>query len=122
MREIKFRVWDEKTKKFILVIDFSQNPLCWADKMHADYSLSQYTGLKDKNGKEIYEKDFLRHPDSGLVYCIRWNTDTASYEFYKADESDSLMAHFKSMANYCEVIGNIYSNPELIKLLCKKKS
>lgn len=74
----------------------------------------QFTWLIDKNQKEIYEGDILRHPDSNNLYRIWFNIDTASYEFFKMDLSDRLMAHFKSMANYCEIIWNVHENPDLL--------
>jgi hypothetical protein len=135
MRTIKFRVWDGEVMIYDIQNAYDMYPLnedneendtkyekskvyqahSFGDILRQDWDVMQFTGLKDKNGTEIYEKDLIRHPDSGLVYCIRWNIDTASYEFFNTDNSDRLMAHFQSMANYCEVIGDIYSNPELIK-------
>lgn len=74
--------------------------------------LMQYTGLKDKNGKEIYESDILREKIGGKVfkYAVIWNEECAAF-------GDDDGQHFNDDidAKKVEVIGNIYENPELLK-------
>lgn len=79
---------------------------------------SQFTGLHDKNGKEIYEGDFLK-----LIDEYRGKGEKPSYVIFK--DSQWMMqgtmhyTHVDSINNYCldkmEIIGNIYENPELLK-------
>jgi len=116
-REIRFRAWDTFNSKIIdweLVKDCFRG-LDW-DTVVSDYLLMQYTGLKDKNGKEIYEGDIVKHDDFSGGACLRqpqrdsvvgWSSKNACFhlEGYQAYGMDKKF----------EVIGNIYSNPELLK-------
>ena len=70
----------------------------------------QYTGLKDKNGKEIYEGDLLKQK-----IIVKWNEKFASWCLYR--EGWMFTHWFGESCNpeECEIIGNIYENPELLK-------
>lgn len=87
-----------------------------------DVVLMQYTGLKDKNGKEIYEGDVIKcnpHWSNGDIYevgVITWEKQRAGF---MVNVGRLTVQGFKSLkmggASHKEVIGNIYENPELIK-------
>lgn len=70
----------------------------------------QYTGLKDKNEKEIYEGDIIQY-DVDEVFTIVWNNDYACFDFEPRDGDDTIA---DLLVSGCEVIGNIFENPELI--------
>jgi len=137
-REIKFRAWDKKEKMmcYVSLIDF-ENSTCVLiyptktykeeDKSFSEVKLMQYTGLKDKNGKEIYEGDILKSVTlDGKVHhepvkfhegCFcklttlppnnrkRWS----SLRIHLYDDMDILIAY--------EVVGNVFENPELLEEL-----
>lgn len=76
--------------------------------------LMQFTGLKDANGKDIYEGDILQSK-GGDIMRVNWNEKFASFCL---DKKGWLFSHYFGEAvdpNDCEVIGNIHEHPHLIK-------
>jgi len=115
MREIKFRVWDtDENEMHWLVnnIDQVDQEVTRQSElldMHEEYGypIMQYTGLKDKNGKKIYEGDILKSISGmGEVY---WNNEIGAWAWPPGE--DWGMIEDKNI----EVIGNIYENPEKLK-------
>lgn len=108
MRQIKFRAWDYYDKKMVdMPINHSGYTLNEVFENVVDedrYGLMQFTGLLDKNGKEIYEGDIVEH--NLLLSEVRWSDEWGTWEVY---DNDMLGNHHKVL----EVIGNIYENPEL---------
>ena len=108
MRDIKFRAWEAANAqmnydpRFIAWESAAGMPLYAINRANQepDVVLMEYTGLKDKNGKDIYEGDILKGGNGGLVQC-----EDALRVFYSSAEA----------ARQLEVVGNIYENPELLK-------
>jgi uncharacterized phage protein (TIGR01671 family) len=77
--------------------------------------LMQFTGLHDKNGKEIYEGDIVKTKDDTLK--VFWNSSTASFdvEFSGGDCEPLVPFYGEWYPDQHEVIGNIHENPELLK-------
>ena len=77
------------------------------------YPLMQYTGLKDKNGKEIYEGDFLFHHYFKEVGNVIWHIGQSRWalEYFDKKTQELFPIDKKSF----EIIGNIYENPDLLK-------
>jgi uncharacterized phage protein (TIGR01671 family) len=134
MREIKFRAWDTVINQMIYNV-FPRNS--HGDVVSFDYDvnphgtlifvkLMQFTGLHDKNGKEIYEGDILATSNDGKDGCDIWDIKTFGYTKVIWDIASSRFRGTKWTwgvgeidsvydLNYVEVIGNIYENPELLK-------
>jgi len=111
-REIKFRAWDKEKK----IMDYNPSIPAFGDinniylngwfSENSYFILQQFTGLKDKNGKEIYEGDILelKHNDRVVLkHIVVWNEKRCGWSDYEPK-------------NEFEVIGNIYENPELLNL------
>jgi len=76
---------------------------------------SQYTGLKDKNGKEIYEGDILTHHDSLYTKLKTWKVIYKDASFALKHIHEFAHTSLNAVPYYGEVIGNIYENPELLE-------
>lgn len=115
MRQIKFRAWgcqrrpQDEWKMFVqedwniekFLINLRTECLSWKDLM-------QFTGLKDKNGKEIYEEDIVRWNQTGYTQSIVFKHGAFCIGI-------ELLSSYTEANLDIEVIGNIYENPELLK-------
>ena len=113
MREIKFRAWDDKLKVMFTQEKDNEIRNLWAIPKaqgglltYPNGVLMQYTDLKDKNGKEIYEGDILKHryASAQIVQFIDGGFDPMCGDI-----------NCPNTESEREVIGNIHENPELIK-------
>jgi uncharacterized phage protein (TIGR01671 family) len=132
MREIKFRAWDSDKNKMVYPSSRQSITSCCScievltcheiagGRYHTDITytsngyIMQYTGLKDNNGKEIYEGDIIQTASEDILVVI-WNKNFASFCLQK---DGWLNDHYFGEAVEpmdCVVIGNIYENPELLK-------
>ena len=119
-REIKFRAWDIDNKKYeydiairpinrVIGIEIFNNEMYPVEFRGI---VEQYTGLKDKNGKEIYEGDIVKG-DMG-VFEVKWYDLVAQFMF-KPNMSMKYHPPFTStQLKVMEVIGNVHENPELL--------
>jgi len=118
MREIKFRAWQDEEK----IMFEPEHINCYQMARHSKWperqfrDLMQYTGLKDKNGKEIYEGDYVKcrvkNKDDWHEGQIKFNR--SSWVVFKYTKGHCFMRRTSAYREY-EIIGNIHENPELIK-------
>lgn len=119
MREIKFRAWNG-----IKILDYcSQDTMgrlevSW-EGHDTKLELMQFTGLLDKNGKEIYEGDIVkamaeeRHFEQSCIGKIVYSNDVA-YQVVRGGDYSGLSLAWGGWKSF-EIIGNIYENKELLK-------
>lgn len=110
-REINFRAWDPLNKYFV-TCNFNTRIKVVVSDLYEKGFVQQFTGLHDKNGKEIYEGDIVRLINAnegfdGLCACVRF--EEGAFVIYKGNER-LLLGSCRS-----EVIGNIYENNNLLK-------
>ena len=136
MREIKFRAWDKIDEKLwnVISIDFIKGEVTLLNEYTKEsyireideVELMQYTGLKDKNGKEIYEGDIIKYNFKSLIEKEGINRDRIAPVYWQefrgcwaVKESkycnNDLFTYIQN-GNVVEVIGNIYENSELLEV------
>ena len=124
MREIKFRAWDKATQghwqpkpkgmiEFCLhnVPDyightFNENGGVWERR----FTVMQYTGLKDKNGRELFESDIVQWGD--LILTVEWSDEDCA--FIGNSPTAAAMLNQEYLDNF-KIIDNLYENPELFE-------
>lgn len=119
VREIKFRTWMVSAKYMKTWKDLENLNLWYMFQYQEDYKIMQYTGLKDKNGKEIYEGDICKISsvdDEGNWGIEITNTEIIYYNgcFKTTYYGFPVYSWAKNNNVDMEVIGNIYANPELL--------
>lgn len=129
MREIKFRAWDKKNKEWIAngdVMDlyYSASVNCFMFDndnydLCKDIVFVQFTGLKDKNGKEIYEGDIVLQWDGikGEITFEKYVTDNGANEDmlgWVLSTPEKNYAFDPQTSTAYEIIGNVWENPELL--------
>ena len=114
-REIKFKIWDKNdTKALIGPFEWNKIPNF---QFPENFDIVQYTGLKDKDGKEIYEGDRVRFASRENIYFfgeVIWIEDRASFgvRTENAPETfEDMMDYMSEFNNIIEVVGNIFQLP-----------
>lgn len=133
-REVKFRIWDKTSNRMLYQDDFERVELDTKNKMVSlvrsetiessyvlDYEdgieaeIMQYTGLKDKNGKKVYEDDIIQYSHKAVGMILR--KVRMKYGMWGIEGIvKGTQIHFANiLESEYEVIGNIHENPELLE-------
>ena len=122
-RPIKFRVWDKRETKGRstqnMLYDAQLHHL-WQDFVdYPGYELMQYTGLTDKNGKEIYEGDIVQYNQNSsydnMDFIAKWSDDKLGFIF-QSNSGEQLVNQTPHLNRFkhLEVVGNIFEHSELL--------
>ena len=124
----KYRAWDSSKKEMFkdtfaitesgqVVVVEQESVASSPDYVFVEHLvIMQSTGLVDKNGKEIFDGDILDY--KGRKALVRWHGSYASFIYRFVDEPHKRNAEWKPLYlayMKCEIIGNIYDNPELLE-------
>ena len=112
MREIKFRAWEAIEKRFLLWDEVQENTI---QDVFRPFDYQQFTGLRDKNGNEIYEGDVVEWLVNGDVVrrgIVEYVAEFGGYDM--KNFSDEYHVCNDWLRGEYTVLGNIYENPELV--------
>lgn len=128
MRTIKFRAWNKINNK---MVDLQKiTPLALSDSMNtqlsiqgisgifipfsSEFVIEQFTGLQDKNGKDIYEGDIVKTKEYEYLFRIYWRIECCQFCLISNNGHIELPKFSNVNQNNFEIAGNIHENPELI--------
>jgi uncharacterized phage protein (TIGR01671 family) len=124
MREIKFRVWDKTKNRWdqpsLLEVFSDDGILGHLYDSKKEYTvIQQYTGLKDKNDKDIYEGDYIKYAKPSDEDCLKRNSSNIvlvrQTEPHEDNHPGFRIVDLWGQYGEIEIIGNIFENPELLK-------
>lgn len=121
--ELKFRAFNKRTKKL-----YRSGALSFSTERHSfmiysdremdgvkddDMEIMQYTGQKDLNNKEIFQRDIIMLDEA--KHIIVWDNNRGGWSYTDVERRMKMTAFGRSEANRCEVLGNEFEHPELLQ-------
>jgi uncharacterized phage protein (TIGR01671 family) len=123
MRTVEYRVWDLVEEKMMYENDIDNYCVNTGEDGYfhvlkvGRFVPQQYTGLKDRNGKKIYEGDIIQFSkNSNSIWKAYFNTELGFWGVENVGKDYGVSLSELYQWGHWEVIGNIYNNPELIKV------
>lgn len=118
MRIFKFRIWSETDKCFYFLDNIFNMP----DPQY-EGDIEQFTGLLDRDGKEIYEGDVVQFTEDQYdalkgkerKAVIEWQSDVTGYKLAIVGEPYGYLTHHLGDTPALEIIGNIHDNPDMLQ-------
>lgn len=116
-REIKFRVWDTKSNKWVYPVlditnDFNDHLKDGGGRIYMQYTGTEDAGL---DGEEIYEDDIIENVDTGRLQVVYWNSDKSAWYCRYVYDKERIVSLRDSLGNLNKKIGNIHNNPSIIE-------
>jgi uncharacterized phage protein (TIGR01671 family) len=117
MKEIKFRAWDSDSGMYIAphIIHLDGRIVAQTATRNGECEIELFTGIHDRNGREIFEGDIIKHPGF-LPEVVKWAQGSARFIVERASSvTNSRMTDGLMASREVEIIGNIHENPELLE-------
>ena len=123
MIELKFRAWDpwyetmHENVQFGIYVD-PDDMIPFEDVIQLNYKIMQYTGMVDKNGREMYQGDIIKYNDKSYIVSWHkgcWIANLIDKSYYFALYDNAKKENDKYYCNDYTVIGNIFKNHELLE-------
>jgi uncharacterized phage protein (TIGR01671 family) len=134
MRELKFRVWKKDQQRWVnhsykfdnCLNAYNNSGTPISEREEIELISQQYTGMKDRNGKEVYEGDIVKwgmSHDQEIAFprlrVVEFNEKQLIYKVVEVGDLPALVDYLyeaiQPSTRWCEVVGNIMENPELLK-------
>jgi uncharacterized phage protein (TIGR01671 family) len=116
-REIRFRAWDIEHSRMITMRYRAASEVL-SEASRGDWAVMQFTGLHDKNGKDVFEGDILFYNSTGYIGEVAYSTygGCGFYVFENGIDSEFGGKKLIETVADLEIVGNIYESPELLEI------